>query len=302
MSSVAPAPPSGDVLLRRYRTNYGLADDITLSTEQVLFHLDLERTLTDELRASSPDTRRATFERCYSELYRQLPWLAPTGAPQDTGQWTAVLGPPPLRIHEVGSGSGALARGLAKLGYVVEATEITRERGNSDEAPNLSWTTTDGVHVEQFALNGPYDVVLSDQVVEHLHPDDVVRHFAGCRQVLRRGGRLLFRTPHAFTGPHDVSRIFGFREPVGMHLREYTVTELRSHLHAAGFRRVTAVLPLPPLARLGGPVAVPSRTYLWGLLAIEWLMRPLSPARRRRATQRLPSPLRPRIFLLATAP
>jgi 2-polyprenyl-3-methyl-5-hydroxy-6-metoxy-1,4-benzoquinol methylase len=295
-------PTSGDALMRRYRSNYGLDDDVALTPEQVRFHLELERSLTDDLRASTPENRRATFERCYSELYRQLPWLAPTGAPRDTSQWTAVLGPPPLRIHEVGSGSGGLARGLAALGYVVEATEITSERGSVEETPNLTWTTTDGVHVEQFALNGPYDVVLSDQVVEHLHPDDVVRHFSGCRQVLVPGGRLLFRTPHAFTGPHDVSRVFGFDEPVGMHLREYTVTELRSHLLAAGFRRVEAVLPLPPLARLGGPVAVSSRAYLWGLLAIERLMRPLSPARRRRATQKLPSPLRPRIFLLATAP
>ncbi len=303
-SAVTGGTPTsdGDALLRRYRANYGLGDEVALTEEQVLFHLELERSLTDELRASSPETRQATFERCYSELYRQLPWLAATGAPEDTSQWTAVLGPPPLRIHEVGSGAGSLARGLAALGYVVEATEITSERGDDDGAPNLTWATTDGVHVERFARNGPYDVVLSDQVVEHLHPDDVIRHFSGCRQVLRPGGRLLFRTPHAFTGPHDVSRIFGFDEPVGMHLREYTVTELRSHLRAAGFEGVEAVLPLPPLARHGGPAAVSSRAYLWGLLAIEWLMRPLSPARRRRATQRLPSPVRPRIFLLATAP
>jgi 2-polyprenyl-3-methyl-5-hydroxy-6-metoxy-1,4-benzoquinol methylase len=287
-------------LMERYRANYGLGADVTLTPEQVQFHLELERSLTDELRASTPATRRATFEHCYGELYRQLPWLASTGAPEDTSQWTAVLGPPPLRIHEVGSGAGSLARGLAALGYAVEATEITSERGEDEAQANLTWATTDGVHIEQFARSGPYDVVLSDQVVEHLHPDDVVRHFSGCRQVLRPGGRLLFRTPHAFTGPHDVSRVFGFHEPVGMHLREYTVTELRTHLHTAGFEHVRAVLPLPPLARFGGPPAIASRAYLHALLAIEWLMQPLSPARRRRATRRLPGPVRPRIFLLAT--
>jgi 2-polyprenyl-3-methyl-5-hydroxy-6-metoxy-1,4-benzoquinol methylase len=299
--SAAAAPVIGDAVLARYCSNYGIDADGGVTEEQVRFHLELERALTDELRASTPQTRRETFERCYDDLYSQLPWLASTGGPPDTTQWTAVLGPAPQRVHEVGSGSGGLARGLAALGYQVEATDITRERGGGRETvPNLTWTTTDGVHVEQFARCGPYDAVISDQVIEHLHPDDVVRHFSGCRAVLAPGGKLLFRTPHAFTGPHDVSRVFGFARPIGMHLREYTNAELRGHLRAAGFTDVRAVLPLPPLAAHGGPAAIPSRLYLAGLLLLEAAFSPLRPGRRRRLTALLPSPLRPRIFLLAT--
>ena len=294
--------PADETLVARYRANYGLSDDVDLTAEQIRGHLELERALTAALLASTPETRTATFERCYDELYRRLPWLTSTGAPRSPSQWTAALGRPPQRVYEVGSGAGALALALADLGYDVEATDISSERGHERAAsPGLTWTTTDGVNIEAFARRGPYDAVISDQVVEHLHPDDVVRHFAGCREILRPGGRLLFRTPHAFTGPHDISRVFGLDRPVGMHLREYTNRELVGHLRAAGFRSIAAVMPLPPLAARGGPAAVTSRAYLRSLLALERILGTVEPARRRRAVDRLPGPLLPRIFLIARA-
>ncbi|HWI22365.1 MAG TPA: class I SAM-dependent methyltransferase, partial [Baekduia sp.] len=170
--------PSGDRLLARYRANYGLGDDVSLTEDQVLFHLKLERGLTDELRASTSENRRETFERCYDRLYSELPWLASTGTPEavDSAQWIAALGPAPQKIYEVGSGDGGLARSLVHAGYSVEATEITLERGTRAELAGLTWSVTDGVHLENFALAAPYDAVISDQVVEHLHVDDVVRH------------------------------------------------------------------------------------------------------------------------------
>lgn len=295
--------PDDATLLARYRANYGLGDDVELTAAQIHAHLELERGLTAELLASTPATRTATFERCYDALYQQLPWLVSTGAPRDPSQWTAVLGPPPQRIYEIGSGAGALARALAERGYDVEATDISSERGyERAPSPGLTWSTTDGVQIEAFAQRGPYDAVISDQVVEHLHPDDVTRHFAGCRLILRPGGRLIFRTPHAFTGPHDVSRVFGFERAVGMHLREYTNEELLGHLRAAGFDAVSAVLPLPPLATRGGPAAVASRGYLLALRGLERALDALPAARRRRAVAALPGPLLPRIFLAARAP
>lgn len=285
-------------LVARYRANYGLDDSVELTGEQIRGHLELERKLTEELLASTPESRAATFERCYTELYSQLPWLTGTGGAFDASQWVAALGPPPQRIYEVGSGAGALARELGGRGYEVEATDVSRERGDARAgSAGVVWTTTDGVNIEEFAQRGPYDAVISDQVVEHLHPGDIERHFRGCRAVLRPGGRLLFRTPHAFTGPHDISRVFELDAPVGMHLREYTNSELVGHLRAAGFTSIAAILPL---AARGGPAAVVSRPYLYSLLALERVLGSLTPARRRWVLGWLPRPLWPRIFLCAT--
>jgi len=58
--------------------------------------------------------------------------------------------------------------------------------------------------------------------------------------VLAPGGAYVFRTPHRFTGPHDISRYFTTGEPEGFHLKEWTFGELGSVLRRIGYRRVTA--------------------------------------------------------------
>ena len=65
-----------ELLVARYRANYGLDTSVELTLQQVREHLELERDLTQQLRASTPEARTATFERCYNELYSELPWLA----------------------------------------------------------------------------------------------------------------------------------------------------------------------------------------------------------------------------------
>ncbi len=270
-------------LIDRYRSNYNFRDDLELTEEQIRRHLELERRLTAELLASSRDERWEVFERCYGELYQELPWLnegAPERALED---WPALVGPPPRRIYEVGSGQGGLARTLVEAGYEVEATDVTRERGGErDERPGLTWSNTDGIALDRFAQAAPYDAVISDQVVEHLHPDDLVDHLRGALAVLRPGGRYAFRTPHAFLGPADVSRVFDFDRPVGMHLREYTYGELAAALREAGFVRLAAPFGLPSRLRGRRGGARPSGAYLRYLVAVERLLARVPHRRRRR--------------------
>lgn len=40
-----------------------------------------------------------------------------------------------------------------------------------------------------------------DQVVEHLHPDDLASHFKGVAAILKTKGRYIFATPHSSVGP-----------------------------------------------------------------------------------------------------
>lgn len=293
-------------LLKRYRSNFAIPPSQPLTEAQVRRHLDLERALTRELLASSPETRWETFERCYSRLYAELPWLN-AGEPTRhvLGDWPTLIGPPPRRVYEVGSGSGALARALAAEGYGVVATEVTRERGASRECDvRLQWTATDGVHLDQFAEPDSFDAVISDQVVEHLHPDDLREHLQGAFALLRPGGAYILRTPHAFVGPSDVSRVFGFDRPVGMHLKEYTYSEVAAAAAAAGFGPLAAPLGLPgPLRRRVGLDVRVSRRYLRYLIAIEHWMSRLPPAWRRRLRPCLVPPLfRHDVTLVAVRP
>lgn len=284
---------TSDELVDRYRRNYGLPAEVELTEDMVLAHWDLERRLTRELRASSPATRWETFDGAYTELYRALPWLRASeqsaGDSTEWSIWPALVGPAPRRLYEVGSGEGALARYLASVGYVVRATEITLDRGDrADEA--VSWGQTDGVHLDRFEPAGSFDAVLSNQVLEHLHPDDLDTHLRSAWLLLRPGGRLVFATPHAYTGPHDVSRVFGRLEPEGMHLREYTYAELVAAVRRAGFVAIAAPLRLPARvrARWSPPaVTTPSQRFLVHLLRVERLIARAGPPPRRARAARL---------------
>lgn len=278
----------------RYRSTYGLPAEVPPGTDEMWKHLELERELTRELLASTVERRWETFERCYNELYESLPWLRGTGGTPDRDRWLQLLGDAST-VYEIGSGAGDLAAYLGSRGLKVKATDVSRERGGErKDSDCVSWGVTDGVHLDRFEAVGAYDAVISDQVIEHLHPDDLAEHFRSCRRILRRGGRYVFRTPHQITGPHDVSRIFGFSQPVGMHLREYTNEQLTEALMEAGFRRVSAVLRMP-----NTQTVVRSRLYLRLQIALEravlWIGRP----RARKLVGRLRGPLSLRVFLVA---
>jgi SAM-dependent methyltransferase len=93
-----------------------------------------------------------------------------------------------------------------------------------------------------------FDVVFSQQVLEHVHPDDVPRHFSEGFRVLRQGGMFAVETPNRRTGPQDVSRGF---VPVaeGLHLKEWTVRELIGLFRRAGFTKLRGLLAPPAAAR-----------------------------------------------------
>jgi SAM-dependent methyltransferase len=261
--------PTGDELVARYRATYGIPAGVTVTEAMIRRHWDLERRLTRELLLSTPADRWAVFERCYTTLYRELPWLneAPAdgdGAGAAYDDWPHYLGPPPMDVYEVGSGSGALAGFLATRGYRCRASEITRERGRWDErSGNPSWGQTDGIHLDRFEPAASYDAVISNQVVEHLHPDDLLEHLRAARTLLRSGGRYVLCTPHAHLGPADVSAVFRARRPQGMHLKEYTYAELCRALRAAGFSTLSAPV---------GRARRPSRRHLAYLRAVEALL------------------------------
>lgn len=245
--------PRGTELIERYKFNYGIPDEAGITEEMILRHWELEKHLTDELLRSSPENRWEVFEQCYTRLYSELEWLNRwVGADHSVEpavrfkSWVAAIGSPPQRIYEVGSGRGELIHYLAEYGFNCRGSEITRERGErhlESGSPNLSWGTTDGVHLDRFEPPETYDVVLSTSVVEHLHPDDLAAHLHGAYSILVQRGCYIVCTPHRYTGPHDISRVFGCDEPKGMHLKEYTYGELIKAAKHTGFAHIHKLVP-----------------------------------------------------------
>ena len=115
----------------------------------------------------------------------------------------------------------------------IDVAEIRRE--GMDNPANFELVLTDGIHLP--LPDGSVDIVYSNQLMEHVHPDDIDEQLMEIRRVLKEGGVYLCRTPNRVTGPHDISRYFG-DAPAGFHLKEYRHGELEALLRKAGFTSV----------------------------------------------------------------
>lgn len=243
--------PRGTELIERYKNNYCIAPEAPISEEMILRHWELEKELTQKLLNSTPENRFEVFEECYSKLYSELQWLNEyvkknvqnSALEREFQIWLRLIGAPSdQKIYEIGSGKAELISFLARNGYSCVATEITRERGQKYSGENISWRNSDGVHLGTFERQESYDVVISDQVIEHIHPDDTQEHFAGVHEILKPKGKYIFRVPHRLTGPHDVSKVFKCNKALGMHLREMTFYEIKKLVEASCFSEFGFVL------------------------------------------------------------
>jgi SAM-dependent methyltransferase len=239
-------------LVDRYKENYGMPERSPISHEMVMHHWDLERRLREELLHCDVQKRAEAYAQCYTELYQQLPWLNDfTNTDADVpdsaryAMWAAAIGPPPMTIFEIGAGQARMLRYLAGLGHECTGSDVTVERpaavlGRKEE--KFQSVVDNAVSIES-AKYAEYDRVLSDQVIEHLHPADLGTHVESVRRLLRPGGRYIVCCPHVYAGPADVSRIFGCEEAAGLHLKEYKWHELVDVIRSAGFDSVFCPMP-----------------------------------------------------------
>ncbi len=278
-----------------YRRQYNLSPDSQVTEAMMAEHFETEKGYRIRLLAAPPDQRAAVFEACYSELYVRFPWLYQGADPADRKMdyvtWGHLLPQEPQDIYEIGSGNAGLARYLASLGHHVTATEVSSERREKSalDTPGLRWATTDGVHLLHYETAESYSAVISNQVIEHLHPEDLPIHLEHAQQLLRRGGCYILSTPHAAVGPSDIGRVFEADTLVGMHLREYSYAELERLGIAAGFVSASAVLRIPRKVRALLPhvaTSVASRRYFQYLKLLERQLASLPTQKQRRSLGR----------------
>lgn len=157
---------------------------------------------------------------------------------------------------EIGAGDCGLSLALATDARQVYAVEVSREIAHTEDAPeNFELLITDGrsIPVEPNSV----DLAYSNQLMEHLHPDDALEQVNGILSALRPGGRYICLTPNRVLGPSDISQYFEDDVASGLHLREYSDRELRDLFKTSGFASVgviaimggrTGVLPMPLVA------------------------------------------------------
>jgi len=234
------------------------------SPERLRAHYEIERELAQRLLSAQRAERRSLYREVYDELFRRVP-----DHPQHTraadraleqrilaGQEQIVrsfLGPGETFL-EVGAGDCRLSLLLCAHAGAVRAIEVSPEIAHGDRRPdNFELLLTDGTSIPVPA--GSVDLAYSNQLMEHLHPDDAEDQLRNIFRALAPRGRYVCLTPHRLVGPSDISAFFSDETPRGFHLREYTTAELVAICRRAGFARVrvVAVLPSAVLALPAGP-------------------------------------------------
>ena len=236
-------------LRQDYKKNQASAND-NRSIDRIIAHYILEHRLARHLLESDLSDRAKVYSEVYAELFRDLP---------DHPQAIEKTATRARRVHtllallipllgrdktflEVGCGDAVLSAAIAPYAarsYALDVTDALIDRSTMPQ--NLDCLITSGTEIP--LPERSIDVALSDQLMEHLHPDDVTAQLKEIFRVLRFGGTYHCITPNRVTGPHDISRLFGY-EASGFHLREYDSSSLLHLFEQAGFRRVRFIVPL----------------------------------------------------------
>ena len=258
---------SGTAKLRSDFARLRAASGETRSPDRLAAHYALEVSLAGRLKASRPGERAQTYAAVYEALFAGVP-DHPQHAPRTDLRRSRLLQQAAfLRryLHaqstyvEIGCGDAALAKLIAPSVRSAIGVDVTAALVDGDAPPaGFSFVRTDGVALD--LPDGTADVAYSNQLMEHLHPDDAGAQLAEVLRILKPGGQYICTTPNRLTGPHDISRYFS-HEPQGFHLREYTHSSLAKLFRAAGFRAVS------PVILVKGRACAPP---LGAVAAVEW--------------------------------
>ena len=250
------AEPYADIEIRELMKShvldierFPLGSYIYYTPRQLKTHYELEVKLAERLRNASKSERRELYSAVYDELFRKItyhPQLIRKALPEErerkvkrTAEVLKKYLGPDSTFMEIGPGDCKLSFEMCKYARKVYAIDVSEEVTKYANIPgNFELIISDGssIDVPEESISLAY----SNQLLEHLHPEDVLDQIRGVFRALRPGGSYFLVTPHRFGGPTDVSRFFD-KEARGFHLKEYTVSEVNAILRSIGFRKIHLV-------------------------------------------------------------
>ena len=192
-------------------------------------------------RPSTPRSTTSSSEACRTTRSSAGRPIPTSGRPESRSTSTrSTVSAQGRTCLEIGAGDCTLASRVAARAGKVYALEVSEEiTAAAAQRANMELVITDGRSIP--VPTATVHVAFSDQLMEHLHPDDAAEQLANIHRALASSGVYLCITPNRMSGPHDISRNF---DPVatGFHLKEYTNQELATLMREAGFSRVCTFL------------------------------------------------------------
>lgn len=232
----------------RTRKLHDYAKRANITVEQVRELYAVEKELAARLRNSTREERlqRKLYTSLYDELFNRVPYhpqLQKKLKAEDRSRQVAEsiqsigrLLRPDSTFLEIGAGDCAVSIEAAKRVRKVYALDVSTEITKSSTFPrNLEVIISDGISIPVPAQS--VNIAYSNQLMEHLHPDDAMGQVLNIYRALVPGGSYVCCTPNRLCGPSDVSQ--GFDEAAtGFHLKEYLPTELYEVFHRCGFSKI----------------------------------------------------------------
>lgn len=217
--------------------------------EQIKNHYEVEKAIATRLMSANREERKKIYAGMYEELFAKVPDHSRLSRREDESRTHRVNRTKFALIRdsvdkstvfaEFAPGDCRFIMEVAPLVKQAIGIDISDQRNISDTVPaNFTLVVYDGYSLDTVA-DESVDILFSDQLVEHFHPEDTALHFQTAHRILKKGGKYIFRTPHAFSGPHDISKYFS-DTPEGFHLKEWTYTEIRPVLRQAGFGGISS--------------------------------------------------------------
>ena len=214
--------------------------------EQIQEHYQIEKELANRLRQASKEQRRQLYPLVYDELFRRVPshsMLIRKASAEETQKAAAAqmkflrrFLKPDDTFLEVGPGDCALSFAVAAQVKRVFAVDVSSKiTDNARQPSNFQLILSDGCAIPLPAES--VQVAYSNQLMEHLHPEDAFEQLQAIYRALAPGGIYICITPNRVGGPYDISRHFD-KVATGFHLKEYTWRELSELFRRVGFSQV----------------------------------------------------------------
>lgn len=209
-----------------------------------------------DLICSEKDTakRMKLYKDCYTEKYKLYRTAFPTkltfgylkGTVKNYYKWMKDK-----IVLDFGCGYGSSTIEISKYSkfvYGIENNSVSIEQAKK-RSTNISNIEFKRVNTMEIPLpDNSIDFIFCFDVIEHLHPDDLLAHLKSSKRVLVPGGTYFCLTPNSRFGPFDATRFYKpHAKSEGSHIKEYTYKELISIFREQGFLDIRSPLILDRL-------------------------------------------------------
>ena len=224
--------------LYKYQEKYNFPEEILIKA------FEIEREFHKKILAEPSLEKRKIM---YSNVYNAVHLLMPDNSAENANDKMVRVFAKELKnksILDVGCGTGRFLKTIAcnlphkeLVGIDISVSNIPQNHSEIDFIPG---------DIVLFDVNEKFDVVYSNQVLEHIAPADIPAHLASVVRAMKDDAIFILRSPNRLFGPSDITRIIDFtytgKIPAqGTHINETTYSEIIPILKANGFRQFKTV-------------------------------------------------------------